>query len=105
VSEREQGQAEKLLYTVGDAAALLNVSRAHVYNYVIAGDLRSVTLGRARRIPLSAIAEFVERLEGEGHLASRRRRVPPRSGGRPDPTSTNCGDSSAEDAGDGGVDS
>jgi len=78
VSEREQTQPEKLLYTVGEAADLLNLSRAHVYNYVLAGDLRSVTLGRARRIPASAIAEFVERLEGEGHLATRRRRVTPR---------------------------
>jgi excisionase family DNA binding protein len=43
------------LVSVGDAAAILGISRSHAYRLVAAGDLPSVHLGRRVLVPLSAI--------------------------------------------------
>lgn len=56
---------EKLLLSVDEAAERLSISRAHLYPRVMAGDVRSVTVGRARRNPVEALAEYVRRLEEE----------------------------------------
>ena len=54
----------KLLYRVDEAAHLLSISRSRIFELLRCGQLRSVTHGRTRLIPHSALEEFVEELEG-----------------------------------------
>lgn len=54
------------LLRVEEAAEYLAMSRARVYELMAAGEIRSVTIGRSRRIPLSALDDFVTRLRAEG---------------------------------------
>jgi excisionase family DNA binding protein len=44
---------------VPDVAALLRVSPETVWRYVWTGALRSVRVGRLRRVPASAVGEFL----------------------------------------------
>ncbi|MCK9878557.1 helix-turn-helix domain-containing protein [Frankia sp. Ag45/Mut15] len=54
----------KLLLTPTEAADLLGVSRSTVYELLNSGDIESVHIGRARRIPSAALLTFVNRLRG-----------------------------------------
>jgi excisionase family DNA binding protein len=54
--------AVKLLLTVPEAAKALGVGRSLVYELLITGKLASVKIGRARRVPVSALELFVSRL-------------------------------------------
>lgn len=56
---------EKQLYRVVEAMAVLSLSRSVIYELIRSGRLRSVTQGRARLIPASAIDEYVALLESE----------------------------------------
>lgn len=58
-------QLRPLLYTVEQGAELLQISRAHLYDYIADGRIRTVKLGRSRRIPPSALDEFVAELLAE----------------------------------------
>ncbi len=51
---------EEKLYTVNEAAARLNVHRATIYEWMRTGKLRFVIVGQRRRIPQSAIDEFIK---------------------------------------------
>ena len=53
------------LYRIPEAMELLSLSRSVLYEQIRAGRLRSVTQGRTRLIPASAIAEYVALLERE----------------------------------------
>lgn len=55
----------RLLYTPEDAAAILSLTRTRMYDLMRAGQLRSVKLGRSRRIPADALGEFVTSLVAE----------------------------------------
>ncbi|MEV0618585.1 helix-turn-helix domain-containing protein [Nonomuraea sp. NPDC050404] len=57
------GQA---LYDVEETVVVLRLSRRYLYEQIRSGRLRSVKAGRARRVPASAIAEYVALLEREG---------------------------------------
>jgi excisionase family DNA binding protein len=59
----------KELYRVADAMVVLSISRSVIYEQIRSGRLRSVTQGRARLIPASAIAEYVALLEREADAA------------------------------------
>ncbi len=48
------------LYTVTEAAALLNVSRSTIYRLLAAGDLASTRVGHRLRIPAAAIRDLIE---------------------------------------------
>ncbi len=50
------------LITVEEAARRLSISRSNVYRYMERGQLRSVLIGRCRRIALEDLDEFVRRL-------------------------------------------
>lgn len=52
----------RLLLTPEQAAERLSLSRTTVYELIRYGELRSVKIGRARRVPVEALDEFVERL-------------------------------------------
>lgn len=49
----------RLLLTPADAAKALGISRTRVYELMASGMLRSVKIGRSRRIPVDALAKFV----------------------------------------------
>jgi excisionase family DNA binding protein len=59
----------KQLYRIPEAMRILSLSRSVIYEQIRAGRLRSVTQGRARLIPASAIAEYVALLESEARAA------------------------------------
>jgi excisionase family DNA binding protein len=61
----EPQPAVKALYRITEAMVLLSLSRTVIYELLSSGRLRSVSEGRARRIPASAIAEYVQLLETE----------------------------------------
>ena len=60
---------DKQLYRVPDAMAVLSLSRSVIYELIRSGRLRSVTQGRSRLIPASALAEYVTLLESEARVA------------------------------------
>lgn len=50
------------LLTPEQACETLNVGRTRLYELMREGTLRSVTIGRSRRIPVQAIDEYVDLL-------------------------------------------
>ena len=60
---------EKQLYRVRDAMVILSLGHSAIYEQIRSGRLRSVTQGRSRLIPASAIAEYVKLLESEAEAA------------------------------------
>jgi excisionase family DNA binding protein len=52
----------RLLITVEEAARRLSIGRSHAYAFVAGGELRSVRIGRCRRIRVSDLDSFIERL-------------------------------------------
>lgn len=50
------------LLTVPEAMAQLNVSRWTLYNLIRSGELPSVTIGRCRRIPATALDDYITNL-------------------------------------------
>lgn len=59
----------KQLYRVVDAMVMLSLGRTAIYEQIRSGRLRSVTQGRTRLIPASAIAEYIALLEREAKAA------------------------------------
>jgi excisionase family DNA binding protein len=53
------------LYAVRDVMRMLRLSRTVVYELIRSGRLRSVKQGRARRIPATAIRDYIALLESE----------------------------------------
>jgi excisionase family DNA binding protein len=56
-----------LLLRPPEAAALLGISRSKLYDLLKAGDLRSVTIDAARRIPFADLVDYVEGLRHPNH--------------------------------------
>lgn len=54
--------ASQELLTVAEACASLRISRWTFYRLVQNGQLQSVKIGSARRVPVAAVGEFVENL-------------------------------------------
>jgi excisionase family DNA binding protein len=52
-------KSERLLVTVTEAASLLGISRSFIYVLLTKGYIKSIHVGRARRIPQTALEEFV----------------------------------------------
>jgi len=57
--EDRLGDERALLLTVEAAAQRLSISRVRVYDMIRTGQIRSVKLGRSRRIPVAALEELV----------------------------------------------
>jgi len=51
--------SEKLAYTVKEAAQLLSLSRSLIYELINCGKIRTIKIGRARRITRDQLEEFV----------------------------------------------
>ena len=60
---------QKRLYRVVDAMVILSLGRSAIYEQIRSGRLRSVTQGRSRLIPASAIADYIALLEREAKVA------------------------------------
>lgn len=50
---------------VEEGAGLIRVSRSKMFELIKSGEIRSVKIGRSRRIPASALDEYVARLLDE----------------------------------------
>ena len=59
----------KQLYRIADAMVVLSMGRSVIYEQIRSGRLRSVTQGRTRLIPASAIADYIALLEREASAA------------------------------------
>lgn len=55
--------SEKLLLSVNESGAALGVSRSSIYKMLGSGELSSVTLGRRRLIPKTAIEALIATAE------------------------------------------
>ena len=55
----------KLLLTPEEAAAVLSITRTRVYELMRRGRLRSVKIGKARRVAVAALEAFVAELQEE----------------------------------------
>ena len=66
---KEQHQGLQALLTPDEVATALGCGRTYVYELMGKGELRSVKLGRLRRIPHSEIARLVDSLLGDSELA------------------------------------
>ena len=56
---------EKLLLTAEEAAEALSIGRTKVYELMAGGQLRSVHIGRSRRVPREALGDLVASLRAE----------------------------------------
>ena len=63
------GASPKQLYRIADAVVVLSLSRSVIYEQIRSGRLRSVTQGRSRMIPASAIADYIALLKDEAQAA------------------------------------
>ena len=54
--------ADDLLLPVPEAARRLNLGRSKFYELIAAGEIETVRIGRAVRVPVDALQDFVERL-------------------------------------------
>ncbi len=50
-----------LLLAPSDAAQLLGCGRTHLYSLLRKGELRSIRIGRLRRIPRTEVEAYIER--------------------------------------------
>lgn len=56
---------DKLLYRVDEAAKLCSLGRSKMYQLVMAGEVPSVRIGRAVRIPAGSLMQWVARHQEE----------------------------------------
>jgi excisionase family DNA binding protein len=54
--------APAMLLTVQEAAQMLRISRAKLYQLIQKGEVRTVKIAASRRVPVAALQEYVERL-------------------------------------------
>ena len=50
------------MFTVPEAAVLMRLGRRTVWRMVASGEIESVKMGRSRRIPRQAVADYQDRL-------------------------------------------
>jgi excisionase family DNA binding protein len=53
---------EKYLLTIPETAEAIGLGRSKVYELVSAGEIETVRIGKAHRVPRDAIERFVEKL-------------------------------------------
>jgi excisionase family DNA binding protein len=68
------------MHPVEEAAAMCRLSRALMYQKIASGEIASIKIGNARRIPHSALLEFIDRMmveqlgEGQPYPVTAQRR-------------------------------
>lgn len=58
----QQPTSERILLTVEEAAERLGIGRTFAWRLVRTGELRSVQIGRLRRIHVDAVRDYTDRL-------------------------------------------
>ena len=69
----------KLLLTIPEVAFRLGLGRSFVYQLVMSGKISSIKIGRARRIPVNVLEQFIAaRMEEDfdSHFDSHRTKYP-----------------------------
>lgn len=61
---------EDRLLKVSEVIRRLGLSRSAVWDLIARGELASLTIGRARRVRLSALEQFIERRTADGRMPS-----------------------------------
>jgi excisionase family DNA binding protein len=56
---------ERLLLSVDEAARRLSIGRSLLYELLAAGEIRSIHVGRLRRVPIAALTDFIDRQASE----------------------------------------
>lgn len=56
------GRQTRILLTVEEAAEQLSIGRTTMFALIKAGDITTVRVGRLRRVPATAVADYVDRL-------------------------------------------
>jgi excisionase family DNA binding protein len=56
---KDQPTERKLLLAPKEAAQLLSIDRSTLYILLMRGDIASITIGRARRIPVKALEQWI----------------------------------------------
>jgi excisionase family DNA binding protein len=54
---------QRVLLTPSEAAERLSIGRTKLYELMAAGLIRSVRIDRSRRIPVTALDDYVQRLQ------------------------------------------
>ncbi len=82
--------SEKVLLTVEEAAERLSIGRTKAFELIARGELESVLIGRARRVPVEALEPFVTELRARsearhpsGTIRAGWSRTPPADSERP----------------------
>lgn len=57
--DHEEGEPAPVLYTVPETTARLRISRAKVHQLLASGELDSITIGRRRLVPDTALAAYI----------------------------------------------
>lgn len=70
VDQGEAATPSPLLVTIEEAGKLLCLSRSSVYRLIDSGDIEAVHIGRAVRVPVTALADFVDRLRAPAEHVS-----------------------------------
>lgn len=65
VRSSDGADVEKVLLTVEEAAARLNLGRTSVFGLIKRGEIESVRIGRSRRIPARVLELYAQRLLAE----------------------------------------
>jgi excisionase family DNA binding protein len=63
---------EPVLLTIPEAARKLGIGRTLTYELIAAGELEVVHIGRAARVPLDAVSDFVARRRSAHDTTARR---------------------------------
>ena len=58
-------ESKPILVSVADAAQMLSIGRTAAWELVRKQRIKSVKIGRTRRVPVSAVQEYVQRLLNE----------------------------------------
>jgi excisionase family DNA binding protein len=61
----------RLLLRIEEAANRLGIGRSLMYRLVLSGAVKSVPLGRLRRIPSECLREYVDQLKAEANRDGR----------------------------------
>ena len=57
----ESSVLQPLLLTPQEAARRLSIARSSLYSLLLTGEIVSLKIGRSRRVPLAALAEYIDR--------------------------------------------
>lgn len=61
-SSESAGRVDAVLLRVEEAAARLGIARTSMFKLIRTGEVRSVQVGRLRRVPVACLDEYVDHL-------------------------------------------